>query len=380
VTMTRRENLLSVFRHETPEWIPICGHCDPWNQPSREGMDPELAEAMGPVGWCDESTLAFSRYLGLDVMDFMGPPVVEKRSEVAVESTRDAPDITNTWHTPLGSLREVIRLCREDGTSYRVEHMVKGPEDLPVLAAIFEDAEATLDEGAMEAIGTRRELIGDDGMLMCFLDGTPLGMMYRVFSGVETLAHLYVDARQALTDLFSVMEEHYQTTFGLACRSEADALVGMDDTSTTVISPTMFGEFNLDCTDARADICHAEEKLYFHHSCGLIRDLLPLYRETRMDAVHAFTTPPIGDVSIAQGRELLGDRITVIAGVAPLADVHSDPETVREGVEALLAVDPRDHLILGLTAYPHKNMEQTRAVLDECRYVLAQSSGTRWAS
>ena len=31
----------------------------------------------------------------------------------------------------------------------------------------------------------RRELIGNDGMLMCFADGTPLGMMYRVFSGVD---------------------------------------------------------------------------------------------------------------------------------------------------------------------------------------------------
>ena len=367
--MTRRENLLRVFRHETPEWVPISGHCDPWNQPNREGMDPELAEAIGPVGWCDQSTLAFSRYLGLDVMDFMAPPVAVARTEVSVESTRDGPDTTNTWHTPLGSLREVVRLCREDGTSYRVEHMVKGPSDLPALAAIFQDAEATFDGPAAQVLADRRALIGDDGMLMCFLDGTPLGMMYRVYSGVQTLAHLYVDARQALGDLFSVMERHYRAILELARRSDVDALVGMDDTSTTVISPAMFEAFNLDCTDGRADICHGagEKKLYFHHSCGLIRDLLPLYRETRMDAVHAFTVPPIGDVTLAEGRELLGDRITIIAGVAPLADVHADSETVQRGVRGLLAGAPSDHLILGLTAYPHKNMEQTKAVLEECR-------------
>ena len=44
---TRRENLMKIFRHETPEWIPVTGHCDPYNQPSREGMDPELAAAAG---------------------------------------------------------------------------------------------------------------------------------------------------------------------------------------------------------------------------------------------------------------------------------------------------------------------------------------------
>jgi hypothetical protein len=365
--LTPRENILRIFGHETPDWIPICGHCDPWNQPSREGMDPELAEAMGPVKWQDHSTVVFSRHLGLDIMDFVGPPVAVTRSEVFVESTRDGADTTNTWHTPAGTLREVVRLCREDGTSYRVEHMVKGPGDLPALAAIFQDAEVTLDQAALEAIGARRRLIGEDGILMCFVAGTPLGMMYRVYSGVETLAYLHTDARQALGDLFSAMERHYREAFSLTCQSPVDALVGMDDTSTTVISPAMFEAFNLDCTDERADICHSAGKLYFHHSCGLIRDLLPLYRQTKMDAVHAFTVPPIGDVTIADGRERLGDRITIIAGVAPLADVHADTDTVREGVRELCEGAPRDHLILNLAAYPHKTIAQTRAVVEECR-------------
>ena len=365
--VTPRENMLSVFQHETPEWTPLCAHCDPWNQPSREGMAPELAEALGPVTWRDHGTVTLSRYLGLDIMDFVGPPVATTRREVSVESTREGADTINTWHTPAGSLREVVRLCREDGTSYRVEHMVKGPDDLPALAAIFQDAEQTIDRQALETISARRKLIGEDGILMCFLAGTPLGMMYRVYSGVETLACLYADAPQALGDLFSAMEQHYQELFSLTCGSAVDALVGMDDTSTTVISPAMFEAFNLKCTDSRADICHEAGKLYFHHSCGLIRDLLPLYRQTRMDAVHAFTVPPIGDVTIAEGRERLGGTVTIIAGVAPLADVHADPATVREGVRELFEGAPRDHLILSLAAYPHKTIEQTRAVVEECR-------------
>jgi hypothetical protein len=56
-------------------------------------------------------------------------------------------------------------------------------------------------------------------------------------------------------------------------------------------------------------------KLYFHHFCGLIRDLLPLYRRTRMDAMHAFTVPPIGNVIVAEGRRILGDRIAIITRV-----------------------------------------------------------------
>ena len=33
VMISGRENLIRVFRHEMPEWIPVSGHCDPDNQP-----------------------------------------------------------------------------------------------------------------------------------------------------------------------------------------------------------------------------------------------------------------------------------------------------------------------------------------------------------
>ena len=91
---TPRENLLRVFRHERPAWIPVAGHCDPYNQPNREGMDPELAAALGDVRWGDTSTVVFSRALGLDIMDWFGMPAVRvSRRNVVVES-RTEGDVT----------------------------------------------------------------------------------------------------------------------------------------------------------------------------------------------------------------------------------------------------------------------------------------------
>jgi hypothetical protein len=366
--MTPRENLLRIFRHEMPEWIPLCGHVDPYNQPSREGMDPELAAALGTVQWCDESTVRFSRYLGLDIMDFMGPPIRAQRRRVTVEATQEGEDSITTWHTPAGSLREVNRRCREDGTSYRVEHLIKTAADLPALAAIFEDETWELDQVQQAAIRKRRELIGSDGMIMCFMAGTPMGMLYRVYSGVEPLIYLHADAPQALADLFAVMEKNYQQQYRLGVESELDAFVGMDDTSTTIISPAMFEQYNLALTDQRTDICHARGKLYFHHSCGLIRDLLSLYRRTKMDAVHGYTEPPVGNVTIQDGRPRLGNRITIIAAVQAMAETFWNPEAMRADIRRLYAqTAPGDHCIMGLAGYPHRTMAQTRAIVDECR-------------
>jgi hypothetical protein len=366
--VTPRENLLKIFRHQMPEWIPICGHVDPYNQPHRDGMDPDLAAQMGTVEWHDHSTVLFSRHLGIDVMDYVGPPLRFSRREVRVDVMQEGNDTTEIWHTPVGELRQVRRRCRADGTSYLTEHMVKSAADLPALAALFEDEAVAVDPAALQAIRQRQHLIGDDGMLMCFMPGTPMGMMFRIYSGVETLAYLCADAPGALADLLSVMERNYEEQLRLSMGSAADAFVGMDDTSTTVISPAMFEQLSLECTDRRAQICHGHGKLYFHHSCGLIRDLLSLYRRTPMDAVHAFTVPPTGNVTVAEGRRLLGDRITIIAGVGVLGEESWDVEHVKAEVGQLFPdTGDGDHLILCLAAYPHRTMEQTRAVVDECR-------------
>ncbi|HPP13090.1 MAG TPA: uroporphyrinogen decarboxylase family protein, partial [bacterium] len=141
----------------------------------------------------------------------------------------------------------------------------------------------------------RRQLIGEEGLLLGPMEGTPLGMMYRVFTGVETLAYLWTDARKALKDCFSVMEKNYLQRLSLALQSDLDAIVTVDDTSTTAVSPAMFEVCNLDLTNRRSRLTHQAGKLYFHHSCGHIRDLLPLYRQTEMDAVHFFTIPPLGN-------------------------------------------------------------------------------------
>ncbi len=363
---------MRIFRHETPDWIPLAGHCDPYNQPNREGMPPWLVESLGEVRWGDTSSVVFSRYLGLDIMDWFGMPAVRvTRRNVTVESRTEGDVTTNLWHTPRGDLREVIQVCREDNgavSSNRIEHLVKGPDDLNALAAIFADEIIEPDPDGIRRTSERRALIGDEGLIMGSMDGTPLGMMYRVYAGVATLAYLWADAPDALRDCFSVMEANYLERLEIGAQSDIDVVVGVDDTSTTAISPAMFEACNLDLTDTRADAAHAAGKLYFHHSCGHIRDLLPLYRRTRMDAVHAFCVPPVGNVTMAEGRSKLGDRITIMAGLGILSGPMDDRAAVRSHIRRMIhEAGAGDHFILGVSGYPNRTMEQTKFVVDCCR-------------
>lgn len=366
--MTPRENMLRVFSDEKPEWVPLVGHIDPYNQPNQEGMDPGLAEQLKDVKWQDETTVAFSRYLGIDIMDYLNPPLQITRKNVTVESSTDGRDTTTVWHTPIGDLREVVRQSDSGAASYKVAHQVENPEHLPILAYIFEDEIIDLTEECIARVRVRKELIGDDGMLMFFCPGTPMGMMYRAYSGVEPLVYCHVDAPDALKDLFKVMEKNYQERYRLALQMGPDALVGMDDTSTTVISPSMFEEYNMELTDQRAEIAHSGGALYFHHSCGLIHDLLDLYRQTKMDAVHAFTPPPTGDVTVREGRGLIGDKITIITGAAPLGGNMDDRAAAAENIREMFdGAGDRDRFVIGIAGYPDKTMEQTQFIVNECK-------------
>ena len=89
---TPRENLLRVFKHETPDRLPLSCHCDPYNQPSREGMPPELAAALGEVQWSDESSIILSRHLGLDIMDSYRMPmrISQEEMQFVVNCCREA--------------------------------------------------------------------------------------------------------------------------------------------------------------------------------------------------------------------------------------------------------------------------------------------------
>ena len=367
--ITPRENLLTVFRHELPEWIPVTGHVDPYNQPNREGMDSRLAAALGTVGWGDGSTMVFSRYLGLDIMDFFGPPIVVKRRKVKVEKTlRDDGWIT-TYQTPKGELTEVHKQVRQDGTSYCQQHRVRDAGDLPALCSILEDEEFELDAAGLEALGERKAQIGDQGLIRCYMPGTPLGMMVRVYSGVETLAYLWADHRQELGQLFSVMEQNHLRRFRMAASLGYDLLYATDDTSTTAISPEMFEEFCLGYTDRVAEATRQEGARYVHHSCGHIRNLLDLYRQTKMDAVDALCIKPLGNIdSIAEAKAGLGSRITMIASVVQMVGDLADRAAAADGMARMFQdAAPGDNVIFNVVSEPDKTMEQTEFVVRQCR-------------
>lgn len=317
--MTSRDNLLETLRCGDPQWIPVCPYLFPNENPT-QGVPEKLKDPFASVSKnLARSILQLGEYLGAE--DYMFP--VPKPADLVSDtcSTRRDQIAENKFltvmETPKGELRQVTQ--RPPGQPPLVtERYVKTEEDATKLLAYFQSLRVEPNLKGLEEIKEIRQFCGDKGILFCRTVGTPLGMCYRVYADLVNLIYLIADAPATVGELFECMEEKYQHLIAcmLAEAPEIDAFFGMDDTSSTLISPSMFERFNVNLTNARADLCHARGKIYMHHSCGLLRNLLPAYRKTRMDGVDAFTAPPIGDVGYAEGRKVLGPGYSMKSGLA----------------------------------------------------------------
>ncbi|MEI8064501.1 MAG: hypothetical protein WCH84_10620 [Verrucomicrobiota bacterium] len=312
--ISSRENLLRSLRCDNPHWIPVCPHLFPNENPT-QGVPASLEEVLrSSSGNLALDHLKLGEYLGADdyLLPVEAPAVLVSATCTTKEERSGTNQLISTLSTPKGDLRQVTTFS-DDAPSLVTERYVKTAADAVKLIEYFSSLRVELAPDVQKVIPDTRTRLGDKGILFCRLPGTPLGMCYREYSDLTHLIYLLSDEPGIAETLFACIEEKFFQLYERILREapEIDVLVGMDDTSTTLISPAMFEKFNVEVTNLRADLCHRYGKIYMHHSCGLIRNLLPIYRQTRMNGVDAFTVPPIGDVGYAEGRRLLGPDYSI---------------------------------------------------------------------
>ena len=247
--MTPRQNLLAVFAHQMPEWVPVVAMVDNFQVPV--GMAEEFESNLNIV--------SFSRRLGLSILErydesryeklaqvrrYEQPLIKEVHKNVSVETRRDGDKLHRTWETPYGHLSSTFQLVSyQDGsargvsTEFPVEYPVKGPPDFKAFASVFEDVEYEVDPTAIPSLENRVAEIGQDGITTLAAPSSPLGMAVRYYLGVETLAYAYSDHRAPLESLLNVIGESYLKKQRLLAGLNADGTINFDDTTTRAISP-----------------------------------------------------------------------------------------------------------------------------------------------
>ncbi|MGO8704034.1 MAG: uroporphyrinogen decarboxylase family protein [Candidatus Brocadiia bacterium] len=265
--------------------------------------------------------LEFYRRIGCDVMQFgsYGLPgdcrvplparAVWPESDLArTEQSDGAVVVTNKtrWGTLVSASRN----------GHPIKPPVQTLDDLRVLRRLWEHMHYEEVPEHEERFRRAEALIGDRGMYLPTLDPSPVQQLIEMDMGAESFYYFLQDAPEEMEALLGVMHERRRQEYEIvARRTPAEAVIPVENTSSTLTSPAIYERYSLPQIRDYCDIMHRRGKKVVLHMCGLLRNLLPIVRRTGCDGYNATTPPTVGDTTFDAALHILGDDAVLFGGI-----------------------------------------------------------------
>ncbi len=330
--LTSRQRLLTTLRHEEPDryaWAPLL------DDYFMHGLPPEQAAAGIP---------AFLRSIGADILLRHAPSYQVGYDGVSVEEKKEGNLTKRTILTPLGPLTETTEHYPGAETDYVTEFMIKEPDDYDRVCYWLTHQTITPDYAAtQQAI----DEVGEDGVVTVNGGAPPLTAFFRFLPQTQVMYEFY-DHPERLDRL---AEAAHAFTYAQACAAAASpaevVIAYAADITTRLVSPAMYERYALPFLQESARAVHAAGKLFILHTCGDVRALLPLMRQSGIDGIDSLSEPPLGDTPFEVAMKVLGDGVCLIGGVNPIILARGSAEEVRAHVLDLFRRVPhRRNLLL----------------------------------
>lgn len=294
----------------------------PVDRPAWTTLVDDHTRSVMPPEWRAMPVLDFYRAIGCDFASFGNyglppelcvPEPCRRICPQAEETTQTKGNTTTTCtRTPWGELRaEWV-----DGRATR--HRVQTLEDLRVLKAVWQNSRY---EETPEAVVERQHdrvvaALGDDGVYVYAFTPSPVQDLLEFEMGIENFYALWAEHPEEVGELLDVMHARRREEFEIAGRRlPCRAVMLVENTSTTLISPALYERFSLPQLRDYGDILHRHGKRMILHMCGHIRALLPLIRRTGADGVNATTPPSVGNTRYEEVLDAMGENTLIWGGI-----------------------------------------------------------------
>lgn len=301
--MTSRRRLLAAYRGEEVDRLPWWAKVT--NATWRSSQPDDVRE------WSDLELLDYIHADGI-----FGTPACVDAEHTRIEqetSVSDGKRVTVT-HTPDGDLTETWTLDPYTNSWHPTEFPVKTVEDLRRWRWIETDVEYAPNAGQIDKGREQRERLGERGVLKTGWGTSPLmHLVEHVIGPAETPLMLF-DHPDETEELIELMHESYvRRAAAVARHTQADIVVSVENTSTTLISPDQFEKY---CLKHLCDYGWAVENegvMHELHMCGHTKVLLPQIDTIPASSVEAYTSPTLGNTRLVDGRTLAPSK-TLVGG------------------------------------------------------------------
>jgi hypothetical protein len=242
-------------------------------------------------------------------------------------SERIEPDgtLVRLTCTPWGEMTATFR------NNHPVKYPVTNLEEIRILrnawhATTYGEAAS----GWLDRYQAMENHIGPDGIYTHFLWPSPVQRLIEYELGLENFYYLLHDQPGEIEGLMAVIQERWIESVELVCRhSPAEVIISAENTSTTLISPSIYRRYSLPHLQEFVETVHRYGKKAVLHMCGWICQLLPDIQQTGLDGIHALTPPTIGDTPFELAMDILGEGVTLM-GILDGTVFHSQQATRQD--------------------------------------------------
>jgi uroporphyrinogen-III decarboxylase len=358
-TMTNRQRILAAIDGEELDRFPVWLKMD---NPTWRSSQPADVRAMDGA--------ALLRAAGCDLMLGVGCRVRPERARVTHTNEVSDGVRVETWSTPDGDLVAESHLDPYTNSWHPVKYPVSTAEDLRRLRWVHEDVTWTFDEQeAAQAAARKQELVAMDAFTMGGIGPGPLMNLVEHYCGPENAVFLMCDEPELFEQTLETMhvDRMAQLRALLACW-QADTLWLTENTSTSLISPSIFRDYCMPHLREYGRLVLDAGVIPVHHMCGTLNALLEMIDELPAKVNEAYTTRPLGDVSLAEGRSRMPSKC-LIGGTNATLWMQPAEEIVRTVSEDLAACpDCRKIFLTSAGVLPAGvSLEKARTVMDAFR-------------
>ena len=326
--MTGRERLLAAYTRQPKDrvpWAPIIF------KDTISRYSPEEQEA-GPI--------AFTKKIGADILLRWGD-FLTTRCDVPCNQREEGGRRIREWETPAGPLREVFQGSR------LIEHKLKTKGDLAAYRHLVAHTQYGPNPGRYDALMAE---VGDAGIVAPHIGPSPVQRLVQMEAGVDGFAYLCADCPDEMNDLIDVMHQRDLERYRIAAQTPAEVLILVENTSTLLISPTIYRRWSVGHVSDFCRIAHDHGKVAIVHMCGHVNDLLPDIATTGLDGIDCLTPPPTGNTTPQDAWDVIGPDLIVHGILDPSTWIHQPAEAIAAAVELCLTDGLKDRDFILCTA------------------------------
>lgn len=357
------EMQLAIFRGDDPGGVLWQPRLDWWYKVNKKrGTLPEHlqdATMLDVFDYCHASC----RYFLWDRSWLMDHAWLRSRQKTVERTTAWESDkhLRHTWHTPIGSLTQLVDFDEWQVSSHIVEKRIKKAEDFKILKYILEDEEWYWDD---EQYQIDIETYGAYGTPQYYFRRSPVQRLFVEEMGLEQAIYFMTDHPDLLEDYVEFATAADDAMYEAICKSPPEILNLGENIDGFIDSPRTWNNHLIPYYKKRVDQLHGAGKFVNIHVDGTMKSLLPHLQNCPFDAIEAATPLPQGDVTVEEIKEALGDMILMdgIPALYLMPDQYSE-DTLFDFVRKLVETfHPK--LVLGVSDEfpPDGDIERARRV------------------